>query len=98
MGGGERRDVPLGVGRRPNYVAIREKGTQKSDRSRSRTPEPISFGGGRSLRCVCVCAIRGFGDKKINDILGIDSEEQAVVYMAAVGKRKWTLSNPLSDL
>ena len=45
-----------------------------------------------------VCAIRGFGDKKINDILGIDSEEQAVVYMAAVGKRKWTLSNPLSDL
>jgi SagB-type dehydrogenase family enzyme len=40
-----------------------------------------------AVRCG-VCAIGGFGDKKINDILGIDGEEQAVVYIATVGKRK----------
>ena len=35
-----------------------------------------------------VCAIGGFGDKKINNILGIDDKEQAVVYLATVGKKK----------
>ncbi|MBK5114079.1 MAG: SagB/ThcOx family dehydrogenase [Candidatus Heimdallarchaeota archaeon] len=33
------------------------------------------------------CAIAAFYDEKMNDILGIDGEEQFVIYMASMGKR-----------
>ena len=40
-----------------------------------------------AIRCG-VCAIGAFSDERMNDILGIDTEEQFVVYMATVGKKK----------
>lgn len=40
-----------------------------------------------AIRCG-VCAIGAFSDERMNSILGIDTEEQFVVYMATVGKKK----------
>lgn len=34
-----------------------------------------------------VCAIAAFDDDKVNGLLGLDGQEQFVVYLAAVGKR-----------
>jgi SagB-type dehydrogenase family enzyme len=41
--------------------------------------EPIDCG---------VCAIAAFYDEKMNSVLGLDGEQQFVVYMATVGKKK----------
>jgi len=40
-----------------------------------------------AIRCG-VCAVDPFNDTKINDTLGIDLEDQFVIYCATVGKRK----------
>jgi len=40
-----------------------------------------------AIRCG-VCAIGAFNDERINSILGIDTEEQFVIYMATVGRKK----------
>jgi len=40
-----------------------------------------------AIRCG-VCAIGAFSDEKMNSILGVDTEEQFVVYIATVGKKK----------
>jgi SagB-type dehydrogenase family enzyme len=34
-----------------------------------------------------VCAIAAFQDEEINSVLGIDGEEEFVIYVATVGKK-----------
>jgi SagB-type dehydrogenase family enzyme len=41
---------------------------------------------GEALGCG-ICAIGAYNDDKVNDLMGLDGEEQFVIYMGTVGKR-----------